>query len=124
MKRFVQSAALCTSPPCRLLPTASPQGPSPAKNAVGMIRALSAARCRPLSLRSPPCPIVVRCPASLRAFPCAQVVTGPAKDTYNDFGQAERVNIQPLPASNYQICGRSLAVTLPSKSVVMLTLSP
>jgi alpha-N-arabinofuranosidase len=54
----------------------------------------------------------------------AQVITGAAKDTYNDFGQAERVNIQTLNASSYQACGRKLRVTLPSKSVVMLTLNP
>ena len=54
----------------------------------------------------------------------AQVVTGPAKDSYNDFGQPEVVNIQPLDASSYQLCGRKLKVTLPTKSVVMLTLIP
>ncbi len=54
----------------------------------------------------------------------AQVITGAAKDTYNDFGQAEAVNAQPLPASGYAACGQSLRVTLPSKSVVMLRLDP
>jgi alpha-N-arabinofuranosidase len=54
----------------------------------------------------------------------AQIITGPAKDTFNDFGQAERVNIQTLPASSCTLSGKSLRVTLPSKSVVMLVLSP
>ncbi len=54
----------------------------------------------------------------------AQVVTGPAKDTYNDFGQAERVNIQPLPAASCGVSGKSVRVTLPAKSVTMLILTP
>jgi alpha-L-arabinofuranosidase len=54
----------------------------------------------------------------------AQIITGPAKDSYNDFRQAETVNIQPLDATSYQLCGKKLKVTLPSKSVVMLTLNP
>jgi alpha-N-arabinofuranosidase len=54
----------------------------------------------------------------------AQIVTGDAKDAYNDFGQPERVNLQPLAPANFQACGRSLSVTLPSKSVVMLRLNP
>lgn len=54
----------------------------------------------------------------------AQVITGDAKDSYNDFGEAEEVNIEPLPDTSYAICGRTLKVTLPSKSVVMLTLTP
>jgi alpha-N-arabinofuranosidase len=54
----------------------------------------------------------------------AQVITGEAKDTYNDFAQPERVNAQPLDASNYAACGKSLSIDLPSKSVVMLRLEP
>jgi alpha-N-arabinofuranosidase len=54
----------------------------------------------------------------------AQIVTGAAKDTYNDFGMAERVNIQALPASSCGVSGKSLRVTLPAKSVVMLILVP
>jgi len=54
----------------------------------------------------------------------AQVITGPAKDTFNDFGQPERVNIQTLPASSCTLSGKSLRVTVPSKSVVMLVLTP
>jgi alpha-N-arabinofuranosidase len=52
----------------------------------------------------------------------AEIVTGEAKDTYNDFGQPEHVNIQKLAASSCTIAGKSLEVTLPAKSVVMLTL--
>jgi alpha-L-arabinofuranosidase len=52
----------------------------------------------------------------------AQVITGAEKDSYNDFGQAEVVNIQPLDAAAYSACGRSLSVTLPAKSVVMFRL--
>jgi alpha-L-arabinofuranosidase len=54
----------------------------------------------------------------------AQVITGPAKDSVNDFGQAETVNIQTLPAANCTFSGTSLQVTLPSKSVVMIVLTP
>jgi alpha-N-arabinofuranosidase len=58
------------------------------------------------------------------AVQSAQVITGPAKDSYNDFGEAEAVSIQPLADTSYAICGRTLKVTLPSKSVVMLGLTP
>jgi hypothetical protein len=34
------------------------------------------------------------------------------------------VNIQPLAAENVAACGRSISVSLPSKSVVMLRLVP
>ena len=54
----------------------------------------------------------------------AEVITGPAKDSFNDFGKAETVNIQPLADTGYQACGKKAKVTLPSKSVVMLTLDP
>jgi alpha-L-arabinofuranosidase len=54
----------------------------------------------------------------------AQVITGPAKDSFNDFNQPETVNIQALPASGCTISGKSLRVTLPARSVVMLVLSP
>jgi alpha-N-arabinofuranosidase len=58
------------------------------------------------------------------AVSSAQFLTGAAKDTYNDFGKPEQVNIQDLPASNYSICQKGLDVTLPPKSVVMLVLNP
>ena len=54
----------------------------------------------------------------------AEVITGERKDSYNDFGQSEQVNIQTLPATAYDACGRTLNVTLPAKSIVMLTLNP
>ena len=52
----------------------------------------------------------------------AQVITGAEKDTYNDFGQPEAVNIQPLDAAAFQACGKRLSVTLPAKSVAMFRL--
>ncbi|HTV18755.1 MAG TPA: alpha-L-arabinofuranosidase C-terminal domain-containing protein [Polyangiaceae bacterium] len=52
----------------------------------------------------------------------AQVITGAQKDTYNDFGQPEAVNIQPLDAAAVQACGRKVSVTIPAKSVAMLRL--
>jgi alpha-N-arabinofuranosidase len=58
------------------------------------------------------------------AMASAQVITGTAKDSFNDFGQPETVNIQTLPATSYQLCGKKLKVTLPSKSVVTLRLDP
>ena len=58
------------------------------------------------------------------AVSTAQIVTGPQKDSYNDFGVAETVNVQILPATSYAICGKTLDVTLPPKSVVMLVLTP
>jgi alpha-N-arabinofuranosidase len=54
----------------------------------------------------------------------AQVITGPARDSYNDFGQPEAVSLQPLADTRYDICRKKLEVTLPSKSVVMLSLQP
>jgi alpha-N-arabinofuranosidase len=54
----------------------------------------------------------------------AQIITGPAKDSYNDYGQMEKVNIQPLSGSSCSISGKTVQVTLPSKSVVMLVLTP
>lgn len=53
-----------------------------------------------------------------------EMVTGPEFNSYNDYGTAERVNVQPLPASNIVVNGPStLTVTLPKHSVVMLTLT-
>jgi len=54
----------------------------------------------------------------------AQIITGPEKDSYNDFGQAEVVNIQTLPSSQCSISGKSLRVVLPPKSVVMVSVVP
>ena len=54
----------------------------------------------------------------------AEVITGSARDSYNAFGQAESVNIQPLADTEYANCGRKLEVTLPPKSIVMFKLHP
>jgi alpha-N-arabinofuranosidase len=52
----------------------------------------------------------------------AEVVTGESHSTANEFGQTEKVNIQTLPASAYALDGKTLSVTLPSKSIVMIRL--
>ncbi|MEO7425029.1 MAG: alpha-L-arabinofuranosidase C-terminal domain-containing protein, partial [Fibrobacteria bacterium] len=54
----------------------------------------------------------------------AEVVTGEAYTSFNDFGASEAVNIKPLAAANYSVTGKSLSVTLPTKSVVMIRLAP
>ena len=54
----------------------------------------------------------------------AEVITGSAINSFNDFGAAEQVNIKTLAASNYSLNGKTLSVTLPSKSVAMIRLSP
>lgn len=54
----------------------------------------------------------------------AEVVTGSAINSCNDFGAAEQVNIKTLEASNYSLNGKSLSVTLPTKSIVMIRLTP
>lgn len=61
---------------------------------------------------------------SAYAVSTAQVITGPAKDSYNDYGQTEKVNIQTLGGSSCSISGKSLQVTLPAKSVALLVLTP
>jgi alpha-N-arabinofuranosidase len=53
----------------------------------------------------------------------AEVVTGASHTTANDFGAAEAVTNKPLDASAYALNGKTLEVTLPSKSVVMVRLS-
>lgn len=54
----------------------------------------------------------------------AQVVTGAAYTTYNAFGAAESVNMQTLAAGNYTMNTKTLTVTLPARSVVMIRLQP
>jgi alpha-L-arabinofuranosidase len=54
----------------------------------------------------------------------AEVVTGANINSTNDFGQAEQVNIKTLEASAYSINGKTLTVTMPTKSVVMIRLLP
>jgi len=68
--------------------------------------------------------ITINSSASAYDVSTAQVVTGPAKDSYNDFGKTETVNIQTLPGGSCSISGKTLQVTLPSKSVAMLVLTP
>jgi alpha-N-arabinofuranosidase len=52
----------------------------------------------------------------------AEVISGESHTAANDFGQTEKVNIQTLPASAYTLSGKSLAITLPAKSIVMIRL--
>ena len=56
----------------------------------------------------------------------AQIVTGPAKNSYNNFGAAETVNMQTLAVSNYTLSngGKTVQVTLPARSIVMVVLKP
>jgi alpha-N-arabinofuranosidase len=55
----------------------------------------------------------------------AQIITGPAKNSYNDFGATENVNIQTFAASNYSMpTGTTATVVMPKMSVVMLQLTP
>ncbi len=54
----------------------------------------------------------------------AEVVTGAEISSGNRFGQEEEVNIKPLESSNYELDGKTLNVTMPSKSVVMIRLTP
>lgn len=54
----------------------------------------------------------------------AEVVTGATYTTTNPFGGPEQVNIKTLAASSYSVSGKTLSVTLPSKSVVMIRLLP
>jgi alpha-N-arabinofuranosidase len=62
--------------------------------------------------------------ATSYAVSSAQVLSGATKDAYNDFAQPEAVSAQPLASASYQACGRSLRVSLPANSVVMLRLAP
>ena len=54
----------------------------------------------------------------------AQIITGPAKDSYNDFGKTETVTIKSLDTAACSLSGKTLQVTLPAKSVVMVVLTP
>jgi alpha-N-arabinofuranosidase len=54
----------------------------------------------------------------------AQVITASAKDAYNDYGKTENVNIQTLSPTSCSISGKTLQITLPAKSVVMVILTP
>jgi alpha-L-arabinofuranosidase len=54
----------------------------------------------------------------------AEVVTGSTYTSFNDFGKAEEVNIKTLDAGAYSISGKTLSVTMPKISVVMIRLFP
>lgn len=58
------------------------------------------------------------------AVKSAEVVTGQEINTGNDFGREEQVNIKPFGESNYSLEGKTLTVTMPTKSVVMIRLEP
>lgn len=53
-----------------------------------------------------------------------QIITADKVTALNDFGKAEQVTIQPFAESAYTLEGKKLTVNLPSKSVVLLTLTP
>ena len=50
----------------------------------------------------------------------AQIITADEMNSYNDFDQEEKVNIQTF--DDYKIKGSDLTATLPSKSVVHLAI--
>ncbi|NLG19555.1 MAG: T9SS type A sorting domain-containing protein [Fibrobacter sp.] len=54
----------------------------------------------------------------------AEVITGPAIGSANEYNQAEQINIKPLDSNKYNLNGKQLSVTLPSKSVAMIRLEP
>lgn len=54
----------------------------------------------------------------------AQIITADKVTALNDFNKAEQVNIQPFAESAYTLAGKKLTVNVPSKSVVLLTLTP
>jgi alpha-N-arabinofuranosidase len=54
----------------------------------------------------------------------AEVITADAITSFNDFGKPEVVNIKPLESSSYNLNGKTLTVTLPSKSIAMIRLLP
>jgi alpha-N-arabinofuranosidase len=54
----------------------------------------------------------------------AEKVTGATYTSTNPFGGAEQVNITPLDASAYNVSGKTLTVTMPKISVVMIRLFP
>ena len=54
----------------------------------------------------------------------AEVVTGASYTSFNDFGKEEQANIKTLDASAYSVSGKTLTVTMPKISVVMIRLFP
>jgi len=53
-----------------------------------------------------------------------QIITAADVKAFNDFGKAEQVNIQPFSNDNFTLSGKTLTVTVPSKCVILLTLTP
>lgn len=53
-----------------------------------------------------------------------QIITADNVTALNDFGKAEQVNIQPFAENAYTLEGKKLTVNVPSKSVVLLILTP
>ena len=50
----------------------------------------------------------------------SEIITADTMNAYNDFGQEERVNMQTF--DNYKQKKENIAVTMPSKSIILLTL--
>lgn len=53
-----------------------------------------------------------------------QIITASQVNALNDFGKPEQVNIQPFSNDNYTLSGKTLSVKVPSKSIILLTLTP
>lgn len=53
-----------------------------------------------------------------------EVITANEVTMYNDFGKQELVNIQPLSNDKFSLSGKTLTVQVPSKSVILLSLTP
>lgn len=53
-----------------------------------------------------------------------KVITASVVTALNDFDKPEQVNIQTFASENYSLSGKTLTVKVPSKSVILLTLTP
>ena len=53
-----------------------------------------------------------------------EIITANEVTAYNDFGKQELVNIQPLSNDKFSLSGKTLTVQVPSKSVILLSLTP
>ncbi|NLW30949.1 MAG: hypothetical protein GXY77_05775 [Fibrobacter sp.] len=53
-----------------------------------------------------------------------QIITASEVTAYNDFGQQEKVNIQTFASDKFSLSGTTLSAEVPSKSVILLTLTP
>ncbi|MCX7725216.1 MAG: hypothetical protein N2053_00055 [Chitinispirillaceae bacterium] len=54
----------------------------------------------------------------------AEIITGDAINSCNDFGKEEQVNIKTLDSKLYSVNGKTLNLSLPPKSIVMVRLTP